>query len=173
MSEKVMTKAAYCVRAVGGKYADDFKAGGYAAIGWMPDEDLSGIEAQSDPTALGAIYDSAHPSEGKARRGQGKGQIARFLWATKTGDAVVTPKHPSEQCVLVGVASSGYYYEATPDDCPYPHRKKVEWLEEPVLKSYFSVPVQRILTSPEPSSRYDLLMNCSKRLARRSQRPNP
>ncbi len=143
-----MTKAAYCVRADGGTYAEPFKSGGYVAIGWMPGKDLSGI-TRDDDAALGAAYDSAYVSEESRPRGHDLGQIGRFLWKIEPGNVVVTPKHPSEQRVLVGVVDSGYYYEANPDDdCPYPHRKKVAWLEEPVLKSSFSVPIQRILHVP-------------------------
>ncbi|MDQ3521085.1 MAG: hypothetical protein M3434_01925 [Gemmatimonadota bacterium] len=76
-----MTKAAYCVRAYGGKYAKSFKRGGYAAIGWDV-EDLSGI-SRGDNAALGAAYDSAYPEDGRARRGQGIGQIRSFMWDIK------------------------------------------------------------------------------------------
>lgn len=138
-----MARAAYCVRADGGAYAEAFRAGGYVAIGWMPDIDLSWI-SRGDAVALGAAYDAEYPGDGRARRGKAIGQIGQFLWGIETGSVVVTPKRPSEQRVLVGVVSSGYYYEITPDDdCPYPHRKKVEWLDEPVSRSSFSVPIQR------------------------------
>lgn len=140
-----MTRAAYCVRADGGRYAGPFKDGGYVAIGWIPDRNLSGI-AHDDTAVLGTAYESEYPSDGKARRGQGIGQIGRFLWEVKTGDVVATPKHPSEQRVLVGVVSSGYYYDGvTSDGCPFPHRRKVEWLDEPVLRSSLSVPIQHVL----------------------------
>jgi len=143
-----MTRATYCVRADGGAYAEAFKTGGYVAIGWITNEDLSDI-AQGDAAALGAAYDSEYPSAGKARRGQNIGQISRFLREVEPGDVVVTPMPPSEQRVLIGLVSTDYYYEVAPSDgCPYPHRKKIEWLEEPVLKSSFSVPVQRILHVP-------------------------
>ncbi len=139
-----MTGRAYCVRADGGTYAEAFKAGGYAAIGWMPDEDLSDIP-QDDAAALGAAYDAVYPDDGRVRRGLNVGQVGRFLWGIGPGDAVVTPTEDSRY-LLVGVVASGYYYEAGPaDDCPYPHRRKVEWLDEPILRSSFSVPIQNNL----------------------------
>src|SRR5215217_186090 len=135
---EMMIRTAYCVRAKGGEYADAFKTGGYAAVGWLPDEDLSGV---LDAIALGDVYDSEYPNDGGVRRGLNLGQIGKFLWEVKAGDVVVTPMKPPER-LLIGVVGSDYYYEATPDDgCPYPHRKKVEWLDEPVWRSSFSVPI--------------------------------
>jgi len=139
-------KAAYCVRAHGGVYAGAFEAGGYVAIGWMTGEDLSDV-SRDGPTALGAAYDSEYPDDGRLRRGQNVGQVGKFLWEIKTGDAVVTPMDPPER-LLVGVVASGYYYEVGLDNCPYPHRRKVEWLDEPVPRSSFSVPIQRVLRVP-------------------------
>lgn len=147
-----MTRAAYCVRADGGTYAEAFKAGGYAAIGWLPARDLSDLP-RDDAAALGAVYDSEHSGElGSRSRGHDIGQVGQFLWGIQPGDVVVTPMKPPER-LLVGVVSSGYssgyYYDvASDDDCPYPHRRKVEWLDEPLPRSSLSVPIQRILRVP-------------------------
>lgn len=136
-----MTNAAYCVRAEGGAYAKAFRDGGYAAIGWMP-QDLSGI-SQGDMQTLGAKYDQTYPEDGKLRRAQNLGQISRFIWDIKPGDVVVTPMQKSEY-LLIGVVDSPYYYEVTPE-CPYGHRRRIKWLDEPILRSSFSVPVQNTL----------------------------
>ena len=138
-------RAAYCVRADGGRYAEAFRDGGYVAIGGMPDEDLSGIP-RGDAAMLGSAYDSSNPGEGKLGRGHGTSQVGQFLWEIDTGDVVVTPMKPPGR-LLVGVVSSDYYREVTPD-CPYPHRRAVEWLDETVPRSSFSVPVQGVLRVP-------------------------
>ncbi len=135
----------YCVRADGGRYAEAFRDGGYVAIGWMPDKDLS-IIPHGDAAALSAAYDSSNPGERKLGRGHGISQVSQFLWDMGTGDVVVTPMDPPER-LLVGVVSSDYYREVTPD-CPYPHRRAVEWSEETVPRSSFSVPVQGVLRVP-------------------------
>ena len=140
-----MSGSAYCVRADGGRYAEALRDGGYVAIGWMPDEDLSGI-ARDDTAVLGSAYDSVHPGQGRLGRGHSIGQISQFLWEIGTGDVVVTPMDPPER-LLVGVVSSDYSREVTPD-CPYPHRRAVEWLEGTVPRSSFSVPVQGVLRVP-------------------------
>lgn len=145
MSGRDQARAAYCVRADGGRYAEAFRAGGYAAIGWMPDKDLSTIPRDA-AAMLGSAYDSSNPGEGKLRRGHGISQISRFLWEIGTGDVMVTPMDPPER-LLVGVVSSAYYREVNLD-CPYPHRRAVEWLDEPVPRSSFSVPVQGVLRVP-------------------------
>lgn len=107
-----MPNGAYCVRAEGGTYAQAFKDGGYAAIGWMS-EDLSSI-TQVDMKALGDRYDAAYPKDGKLRRAQNLGQISRFVWEIEPGDVVITPTHRSEY-LLIGTVESPYYYEVTPD----------------------------------------------------------
>ncbi len=141
-----MTRAAYCVRARGGEYAEAFRAGGYAAIGWEELGDLSGIP-RDDAVALGAAYGAAYPTEGAARRGQSISQIRWFSWEIEPGDVVVTPMEDSRY-LLLGVVGSPYYYEVTPE-CPYGHRRGVRWLNEPVLRSFFSVPIQQILRIPK------------------------
>ncbi len=136
-----MTKAAYCARADRGNYAEAFKKGGYAAIGWEL-EDLSDIPRGED-AALGVAYDASYPDDGKRRRGMNVGQIRKFLWEIESGDVLVTPTRDPGY-VLVGVAEERYYHEITPD-CPYPHRREVRWLEEPVFRSSLSVPIQNAL----------------------------
>ena len=145
MSGRGRARAAYCVRADGGRYAEAFRNGGYVAIGWMPDEDLSGI-ARDDTAVLGSAYDSVHPGQGRLGRGHSIGQISQFLWEIGTGDVVVTPMDPPER-LLVGVVSSDYSREVTPD-CPYPHRRGVEWSDETVPRFSFSVPLQNVLRVP-------------------------
>lgn len=158
-----MTKAAYCVRAgIRGIYAEAFRDGGYAAIGWEEIGDLSGVP-RGDEGALGALYDAAYPDDGKQRRGLNVGQIRRFLWELEVGDVVVTPMDPPER-LLVGVVTSGYYYGAT-SDCPYPHRKKVEWSDEPILRSSLCAD-----TAYSPCCPNRLQGTASRRVAR-SRRP--
>ncbi len=137
-----MTKAAYCVRADRGAYAEAFRDGGYVAMGWTEIGDLSGIQQDDDET-LGAVYDAAYPNDGKRRRDLNLGQIGRFIWYIRPGDVVVTPMQQPKH-LLVGVVDSPYYYEITPE-CPYGHRRKVRWLDEPILRSSLSVPIQNVM----------------------------
>jgi len=137
-----MTRSAYCVRADRGRYAQAFKAGGYAAIGWHETGDLSEI-SRGDQVALAAAYDAAFSGEESGRRGRNLGQIRKFLWEIEPGDVVVTPMEESRY-LLVGIAGDSYYHESTPD-CPYPHRREVHWLEEPVPRSSLPVPIQNAL----------------------------
>ena len=123
---RIMTKAAYCVRADRGTYAEAFRHGGYAAIGWTEIGDLSGLPL-GDDAALGAVYDAAYPDDGKRRRAMNVGQIRKFLWGIEPGDVVVTPMKQSGY-LLVDIAGVRYYHEVTPD-CPYAYRRRVQWLD--------------------------------------------
>ena len=69
-----MTKV-YCVRADFGTYTNAFINGGYAAIGWLQDIDLSSIKSRDE---LYPIYKKAYPNDtSNVVIGQQVGQIAR------------------------------------------------------------------------------------------------
>ena len=50
----------YCVRAEFGTYTSQFVNGGYVAIGWLPDNDLSGILSKDE---LYPLYKAQHPQD--------------------------------------------------------------------------------------------------------------
>lgn len=67
----------WCVRAEFGTYAKQFVEGGYVAIGWIDDVDLSRIVTREE---LYPLYKQAHPDDtSNIVIGQQVGQIARFL----------------------------------------------------------------------------------------------
>ncbi len=120
----------YVVRAEFGRYTEDFLKGGYAAIGWMHDVDLSGIKNLDE---LRPIYREQHPEDtSNLVVGQQVGQIARFLLQIKTGDCVITPSANTEIIHYGTVAPDSYYYFTGKDTCPYPHRRKIKWHAKPI-----------------------------------------
>lgn len=50
----------YCVRAEFGTYSHHFIKGGYAAIGWIGDTDLSTVKSKDE---LYPLYKKAHPDD--------------------------------------------------------------------------------------------------------------
>jgi restriction system protein len=120
----------YCVRADYGKYVNYFLRGGYAAIGWEIDRDLSTLASIED---IRAVYEKSYPGEKPIVADQHVGQIARFLFGLKSGDYVITPTGDTEH-IYYGVvdAEPAYYYNQKPDGCPFPHRKKVRWNINPI-----------------------------------------
>ncbi|MGD9364715.1 MAG: restriction endonuclease [Desulfobacteraceae bacterium] len=135
----------YCVRAEFGTYAQLFIDGGYAAIGWIPETDLSEIKTRDE---LYPLYKKAHPNDtSNVVIGQQVGQIARFLLEIQAGDYVIVPASNTEFIYYGVVEKNPYYYSADSDSCPYPHRKKIKWNTEPVQRSLFSVPFQNTIRS--------------------------
>lgn len=135
----------YCVRAEFGTYTQQFLDGGYVAIGWLPDNDLSNIKTREE---LYPLYKSAYPQDiSNVVIGQQVGQIARFLLEITPGDYVITPAQNTEYIYYGIVQEDAYYYASTPDTCPYLHRKKVKWHKEPIQRSQFSVPFQNTIRS--------------------------
>lgn len=136
----------YCVRAEFGKYTNDFLKGGYAAIGWVHDYDLSHISNREE---LYPIYRNEHPEDtSNVVIGQQVGQIARFLLEIKSGDFVITPSDNTEYIYYGEIGKEpAYYYAKDTDNCPYPHRKRVIWNKKPVQRSSFSVPFQNTIRS--------------------------
>lgn len=138
--------AIYCVRAEFGTYTSHFLAGGYAAIGWLPDTDLSDIGSKED---LYPLYKAEYPKDtSNVVIGQQVGQIARFLLDIQAGDYVIVPDANTDLLYYGVVQPDPYFYAGTPaDGCEYPHRLQIEWHKQAVQRSIFSVPFQNTMRS--------------------------
>lgn len=136
----------YCVRAYFGKYTKEFINGGYVAIGWLPNNDLSNIENKNE---LYTLYKNEYPKDtSNLVIGVQVGQISRFIFDIQGGDYVITPAEDTNYLYYGTIENDSYYHEtAGKDTCPYLHRKKVNWNKEPVLRSEFSVPFQNTMRS--------------------------
>jgi predicted Mrr-cat superfamily restriction endonuclease len=134
----------FCVRADFGTYTRQFLQGGYAAIGWMPNTDLSGITGKEQ---LYPLYRLAHPEDtSNIVIGQQVGQIARFLLDIHGGDFIITPAADTEWLHYGKVAPDpSYYHGTTEDGCPHRHRRSVEWAPQRLKRSDFSVPFQNTI----------------------------
>jgi len=140
----IYMKKVYCVRAEFGTYTEEFINGGYVAIGWLPDTDLSEIESKDD---LYPIYKKTYPKDtSNVVIGQQVGQIARFLLELISGTYVITPSKDTNY-LYYGIIEENSYYYADIDACPYRHRKKVKWEKQPILRTEFSVPFQNTMRS--------------------------
>ena len=125
-----------------GKYTEHFVAGGYAAAGWIRGSDLTEV---TDKEALRRLYEKEYPQDGNARVATNVGQIYRFLVSIKPGDYIITPTKDNA-FQRYGRVESGLYYERAPNDgCPFPHRRKVDWADQPMKISEFSQPLERAL----------------------------
>jgi restriction system protein len=136
----------FCVRAAFGTYAQRFVAGGYVAIGWMPNTNLAAITSRE---ALYPLYKLEHPDDtSNIVIGQQVGQIARFLLEMKAGDYVITPAADTELLHHGRLAPDPSYIFAKDDDgCPYRHRRRVLWAPETLKRSGLSVPFQNTIRS--------------------------
>lgn len=52
----------FCVRAEFGQYTSAFKRGGYAAIGWLPDNNLKDLMADGGEE-IKKLYSNQHPDD--------------------------------------------------------------------------------------------------------------
>lgn len=137
----------WCVRANGGRYAEHFLKGGYAAIGWKEiTQDLSSIQTRE---ALYQIVKAAYPEiKSSIVIGNYVGQIARFLLDIQAGDWIITPAADTEWLYYGEVGPDpSYFYADGSDGCPYPHRRRVKWAEGHLKRSDFSVPFQNTIRS--------------------------
>lgn len=135
----------YCVRAEFGTYTQHFLDGGYVAIGWLPENDLSRIKSRDE---LYPFYKAAYPKDtSNVVIGQQVGQIARFLLEINSGEYVITPARNTEFIYYGIVQEDSYYFADDLDGCPYLHRKRVKWHKEPIQRSQFSVPFQNTIRS--------------------------
>ena len=137
----------WVVRAEFGRYTDHFLSGGYVAIGWMPDRNLSAVEHIDE---LYDLYREAYPDDtSKFVIGTQVGQIRRFLMEMTGGDYVITPAADTEwiHCGQIKEEESSYYHSSEDDGCPFLHRRQVEWAKKALSRSEFSVPFQNTIRS--------------------------
>jgi restriction system protein len=136
----------YCVRAEFGTYTEQFVNGGYVSIGWLPNNNLSGIKSKEE---LYPLYKAEYPHDtSNIVIGQQVGQIARFLLDINPGDFVITPAKDTEYIYYGIVEKNPYYFADKMEDiCPYKHRKKVKWEKKPIQRAQFSVPFQNTIRS--------------------------
>ena len=136
----------WCVRAECGRFTKQFVDGGYAAVGWLNDQDLSYIKSRDE---LYPIYTKAYPQDKSSIViGQQVGQIARFLLEIQPGDYVITPDSDTEYLYYGVVEKDHSYYLADgKDDCPYRQRRQIKWEKERIRRGQFSVPFQNTIRS--------------------------
>jgi predicted Mrr-cat superfamily restriction endonuclease len=135
----------FCVRAEFGSFTQHFLDGGYVAIGWLPNNDLSGVSSRDE---LYPLYKNEYPKDtSNVVIGQQVGQISRFLHEIKSGDYVITPAQNTDFIYYGVIKEEAYYFADDSDGCPYLHRKKVKWNKEPIQRSQFSVPFQNTIRS--------------------------
>lgn len=136
----------WCVRAEFGTYTKQFVEGGYVAIAWMPNVDLSAVSSRDE---LYPLYRIEHPNDtSNIVIGQQVGQIARFLLEIAPGDYLITPAADTEWLHYGQVQSDPtYIYAAGDDGCPYRHRRRVSWSQNRLKRADFSVPFQNTIRS--------------------------
>lgn len=116
----------------GSKYIEEALKGHFVAIGWNELSDLSSLSS-TDKIKKEL---SKHYNYSPAQLGAQAGQIYRFTYELKSGDFVLSPLGKGEYAV--GVVGD-YYFETNPhDQCPYKHRRHVEWLELKLDKNNMS-----------------------------------
>ena len=120
-------KRLFCVRAGNGKYTDAFINGGYIALGWLQDEDLSKVNSRED---VRRRMESAYPNEPPGAISNRTGQVNCYLVEIQTNDWVLTPDS-DRSIVHIGMVLSAPTYELKGQDaCPYSHHRRVEWLAQ-------------------------------------------
>ena len=137
----------WMVRSEFGTYTQAFLTGGYAAIGWLPEHDLSAVTARDE---LDTLYRHVYREDAESNNvvGQQVGQIHRFIFQIEVGDYVTTAPSETEWLHYGKVTNTPYYYfPDNSDGCPFPHRRKVVWADERLRRSEFSIPMQNTLRS--------------------------
>ena len=117
----------------GSKYIKEAKKGSYIAIGWNEVSDLN--KFNNLDKIKSALKNTTYNYTATQHAIQA-GQIYRFGLEMKEGDTVLSPLGSGEY--LIGRAKN-YYFENKPtDDCPYKHRRKVNWSDRTLLKEDMS-----------------------------------
>lgn len=131
----------WVVRADGGKYADHFLSGGYAAVGWF---DLSSVDTRDQ---LRKLYELKYPEAPSGQLANEIGQLAAFRLEMEKGDYVVTPTADRESLQYGRIVGPCVAFGGE-DGCDYRNRRAVNWAETPLRRSSFAESLQRTLGSP-------------------------
>lgn len=141
------TTKVWCVRAQHGKYAVQFTTGGFAAIGWLPQVDLS--TTAKDRPEIRRLYQETYRQAKKKKVDTDVGQISRFLLKMKVGDFIITPAEDPSQ-LWYGRVTTKPYYDPDSEDIrhhgqPWPHRRKVDWARHTLDRNKFPTPLQNAM----------------------------
>ncbi len=122
----------------GGKFVEQARKGKYIAIGWNRLENLEWVadKRKNFDDVWSELYDKYKPIYGGSEVAIGIhiGIILNFARAIKEGDIVVIPDMQRERALIGRVTSSYKYKDNWGDDCPYRHRRNVEWIIEEVSR---------------------------------------
>ncbi len=129
-----------------GEYTNTWVEGGYVAVGWLPDEDLTSVVSRDE---IFDRYRKAHPDETPHEVGAKAGQLATFVLKVQPGDYVMTRCAPPTREYRYGELEEAplFYAPGHPDGCSFPHRRRVRWSEQPIAKAGFSIPAQKNLSA--------------------------
>ena len=132
--------AVWVVRAAGGKYADRFLAGGYAAVGWFE------LSSADSPEQIRERYRREYPDAPAGRIANDISQLVAFRFEMAQGDYVITPT--SDRASLSYGRITGPCVAITADDSSgHRNRRAVEWAPTPLQRSDFTESFQNTLGS--------------------------
>jgi restriction system protein len=130
----------YIIRADYGRYTNQLKEMGIAAIGWLNNySDLPKTREEIEQH-----YNVEFPDHKKMQKAINVGQIYRFMYEIKIGDTILCPY--DNELLLVGEITSEVYYKVI-KGIPWYYVRDVKWKEEPLNRQNFSVPLQNTLRS--------------------------
>ena len=131
----------WVVRSEYGTYSSHFVKGGYVAAGWLREHDLT---ASTSREAVVDLYKVEHPDQKSSTAGANAGQLATFVFDISPGDYVITPRSNTEWLDYGLVLDEPLYCAPDTDDgCPFPHRWKIEWADDPLRRWDLSIPLQK------------------------------
>lgn len=122
-----------------GVLVDDFRRGGFVAIGWVELGDLTPYKTREQ--FLKAVA-KAYPESRKMQVAVSAGQAFRFVREMKVGDRILS-YDPSQREYLLGTVTGDYVYKPSPD-LPYPQLRAVKW-DGSVKRDSLSVPTRNSL----------------------------
>ncbi|MCL0091654.1 restriction endonuclease [Dehalococcoidales bacterium] len=107
--------------------------GRYIAIGWEKIGNLGWLIGEADEDKARSELTKAYRKiYGGSEVGIGIscGILINFVRQIKEGDIVVIPDMARRRVLMGRVSGSYEYKDNWGDECPYPHRKNVEWIKE-------------------------------------------
>jgi len=130
----------YIIRADYGRFTQQFKELGIAAIGWLNNHEI----LPKNREEIESLYEEEYPTQKKMQKAINVGQIFRFMYEIKIGDTLLCPF--DNEMLLVGEVITDVYFKKIPG-IPWNFVRDIKWQEHPISRQNFSVPLQNTLRS--------------------------
>lgn len=136
----------WVARTKSGQHTPEYLAGGYVAVGWVGWEaDATSLTREE----LKQKHSEKEPKDSPRSVEQKIGQLWAFLHEIRPGDYIINPSANMNE-LHYGVVEGDLWYDTSEtysDGCLWPHRRRVKWSDQVIVRQPLPERLKRTLDS--------------------------